>query len=59
MQSGGERTVEAMKESTAAPGALLRRLSGRQALKLVIAIVQEDDADPVVRELVESKLPRD
>ncbi len=46
-----------MKESTTAPGALLRRLSGRQALKLVIAIVQEDDADAVVRQLVDSGLP--
>jgi uncharacterized protein YaaQ len=48
---------ETTRESTAAPGALFRRLAGRQALKLVVAIVQEDDADSVVRELVESGLP--
>lgn len=48
---------ETTRESTAAPGGLLRRLAGRQGLKLLIAIVQEDDADPVVRELVESGLP--
>lgn len=43
-----------MKESSTERAGLRRRLSKKRPMKLVIAIVQDEDADPVVRELIES-----
>lgn len=35
----------------------LRRLAGKQPMKLVVGVVQDEDADDVVRDLSDSGLP--
>ncbi len=46
-----------MSESSTSQGGPLGRILGKQALKLVLAIVQEEDADAVCTELIDAGLP--
>ena len=46
-----------MSEATGTEGGLLGKIVDRQSLKLVIAIVQEEDAEAVCDELIDSGLP--
>jgi uncharacterized protein YaaQ len=46
-----------MSESTASEGGLPGKTPDRQSLRLVVAIVQEEDADPVCEDLIRSDLP--